>query len=170
MIGTGYSLDKNRHLFITVLQPSLLPILKCRDVHSTCIDRPHCRFKGFQTFLRGSLIHTEDRLVLSGKCISEPIFQETGGTDNDRALPEIFQQGLELLPDIRRKSAGHQCFFQRLRLSKISLFRALFDPGLPTVIGYNIRIKNIRPDIKGIMRFKILPVLRKLCMYDFPGK
>ena len=45
-----------------------------------------------------------------------------------------------------------------------------FRTRLPAVVGYNIRIKDIRPDIEGIVGFKIFPVLRKLCVYDLPGK
>ena len=141
--GAGDPLHKDAHLLVHLLQPALAAVFKGGGVHRAGIDAAHGVFELLQPLLERAGVDTEHGFILSGKCISEPVFQKTGRTDNDRALAEIFQQGPELLPDIRRESAGQQCIFQCLRLRKISFLRALLDPGLPAVVGYDIRIKDI---------------------------
>ena len=170
MIGSGHSLDQNRHLFIAVLQTSLFPVFKGREIHGTRIHGTHRVLKRLQSFFRSTLIHTENGFIFPCEGISESVLKETGGAYNDRMLPEVFQRGPEFFPDIGRKHPRQQSLSECLRFCKISLLRPLGDPRFPTIVGHDISIKDIRSDVIGIMGLPIFSVLRQFCPDDLPGQ
>ena len=166
----GNPLDQHSHLFVLVFQASLFPVLQSRYIHNTGVNSPHCILKDLQPLFQCSLIYTEHRLIFSRKGVAESVFQETGRTDDNGTLSEIFQHRAEFFPDIGRKLSGEQGLLKLSGFLKIAFFCPLGDPGLPAVIGNNIGIKYVRTNVIGIVGLPVCPVFRQKGIHDLPGQ
>ena len=115
-------------------------------------------------------VHTEYRLVFSGKRISESILQNRTGTDDIRILSVVFDDPDELLTHGFRERPVHDLISKFSGKFKIPCLCSLLYPCIPQIVINEICIIQIRSGIERIMRFENLTDIGLLISYDRSGK
>ncbi|MPM48031.1 hypothetical protein SDC9_94752 [bioreactor metagenome] len=151
---SGNALNQNRHLLVQAKKSPVHSVGKGILIHRTGINRADCLFEGFVTFVRGPLIGAKHTFIFPGKGVSEIILKQGTGAHNNRGLSKVFQHLNKLLLNVLRKFSVQEFFFQLGRVPVISFFRLLLGTQSPPAVLNDIRIKNIRAEIKGIMRLQ----------------
>ena len=149
--GTRDPLDQNGHLFIPLFQAAALAVVQGGQAHGAGIYRADGIFKGLQPFFQGPCPRAEDRLVLARKSIAETVLQDGTGPHDDRVAAVILQEAPEFRLHGRRKGPVQEPFLHLRGQGKIPLLRPLLHPQIPEAVVHDIGVKDIRPDVKGVM-------------------
>ena len=120
VIGTGYPLYQNCHLFILFIQSPHPAVFQRGYVHGAGVYLPDRLLEGFQTLFRAALIDAENRFIFPGESVSEAVLQKTGGANDKGVLSKVFQHIHKPFPDFCREYAVEQMLPQLPRRAEVA--------------------------------------------------
>ena len=151
--GTGDTLDQNGHLLIPFIQAPAFAVIQCGQAHGAGIDCPDGVFKSLQPLLYGAVSGAENGFIFAGKGVAETVLQDGTGTHDDRIISVVLQKPAELRLHGPGKLPVQKQVLHLPGQGKILFLRPLLHPQIPETVVYDIGIKDIRPDIKRVVRF-----------------
>ena len=170
VMGSRHSLDQQRHLLVPLIKSASQAVVKRRQAHCAGVHIFDGLLELEKPLLLRPLIRAENGFIFSGKCISEAVLQQRTGPDDDRIRSVIIEHSEELLPDRFTEFPLQEITLHILCQRKISLVCPLSELEIPEMIVDDIRIKNIRPDVVGIMRLDVRKEFRVVHLDDLPGQ